>query len=36
LWRAAVFTQLVSVRNKVLVPPDRLRARLFGRDLTKF
>jgi NADH dehydrogenase FAD-containing subunit len=36
LWRSAVFTQLVSPRNKVLVPLDRLRAYVFGRDLSKF
>jgi len=36
LWRAATWTQLVSVRNKLLVPLDRMRARLFGRDLSKF
>jgi len=36
LWRSAVFTQLVSPRNKLLVPLDRLRAYVFGRDLSKF
>jgi NADH:ubiquinone reductase (non-electrogenic) len=36
LWRAAIFTQLVSVKNKILVPLDRLRAFVFGRDLSKF
>ena len=36
LWRSAVFTQLVSPKNKVLVPLDRLRAYVFGRDLSKF
>jgi NADH:ubiquinone reductase (non-electrogenic) len=36
VWRSAVFTQLVSPNNKVLVPLDRLRAYVFGRDLSKF
>jgi hypothetical protein len=35
-WRSAVFTHLVSPKNKVMVPLDRLRASVFGRDLTKF
>jgi NADH:ubiquinone reductase (non-electrogenic) len=35
-WRGAIWTQLVSARNKILVPVDRMRARLFGRDLNKF
>jgi len=36
LWRSAIFTQLVSLKNKVLVPLSRLQAWLFGRDLSKF
>ena len=36
MWRTSVFSQLVSARNKVLVPLDRLRAKVFGRDLSKF
>jgi NADH dehydrogenase FAD-containing subunit len=36
LWRSAVFTQLVGTRNKALVPLDRLRAYVFGRDLGTF
>jgi NADH dehydrogenase FAD-containing subunit len=36
LWRSAVFTRLVSPKNKILVPMDRLRAFVFGRDLSKF
>jgi NADH dehydrogenase FAD-containing subunit len=36
LWRSAAFTRLLSAKNKVLVPLDRLRAYTFGRDLTKF
>jgi NADH:ubiquinone reductase (non-electrogenic) len=36
LWRSAIFTRLVSAKNKVLVPLDRLRAFVFGRDLSKF
>jgi hypothetical protein len=35
-WRSALFTQVVSPRNKVLIPLDRLRAYVFGRDLSKF
>jgi hypothetical protein len=31
-----VFTHLVSPKNKALVPLDRLRAYVFGRDLSKF
>jgi NADH:ubiquinone reductase (non-electrogenic) len=36
LWRSGVFSQLVSARNKVWVPLDRLRAKVFGRDLSRF
>jgi NADH:ubiquinone reductase (non-electrogenic) len=36
LWRSAIFTQLVSVKNKVLVPLSRLRTAVFGRDMSKF
>lgn len=36
LWRSALFTNLVSVKNKVLVPLSRLQSMLFGRDLSKF
>jgi len=36
LWRSAIFTQLVSPKNKVLVPLDRMRAAIFGRELSKF
>jgi NADH:ubiquinone reductase (non-electrogenic) len=36
LWRSAIFTQLVSPKNKLLVPLDRFRALVFGRDLGKF
>ena len=34
-WRGAIWTDLVSTRNRVLVPLDRLRAWVFGRDLSK-
>ncbi len=34
-WRAATWTQLVSLRSKVLVPLDRLRAFAFGRDISR-
>jgi NADH:ubiquinone reductase (non-electrogenic) len=36
LWRSAIFTDLVSVRNKILVPLSRLRTAVFGRDMGKF
>jgi len=36
LWRSVIFTHLVSTKNKVLVPLDWLRTRIFGRDLSKF
>jgi NADH:ubiquinone reductase (non-electrogenic) len=36
MWRSAMFTQLVSPKNKILVPLDRLRAAVFGRELSKF
>jgi NADH:ubiquinone reductase (non-electrogenic) len=36
MWRSAIFTSLVSVKNKVLVPLSRLQSALFGRDLSKF
>jgi NADH:ubiquinone reductase (non-electrogenic) len=35
-WRGAIWTGLVSWKNKLLVPLDRLRAFAFGRDLSKF
>lgn len=34
-WRAAIWTQLVSWRSKVLVPLDRFRAYVFGRDISR-
>lgn len=34
-WRAATWTQLVSLRSKVLVPLDRFRAFVFGRDISR-
>ncbi len=36
LWRSAIFTDLVSLKNKVMVPVSRLLAVIFGRDLTRF
>ncbi|MBY0233252.1 MAG: FAD-dependent oxidoreductase [Gemmataceae bacterium] len=36
LWRSAIFTDLVSLKNKVLVPLSRLMAAIFGRDLSRF
>lgn len=36
LWRSAMLTGLVSVKNKILVPLDRFRAAVFGRELSKF
>ena len=35
-WRSAYLTRLVSMKNKVLVLFDWLKARMFGRDLSKF
>ena len=34
-WRAATWTQLVSLRSKLLVPADRLRAFVFGREISR-
>jgi NADH:ubiquinone reductase (non-electrogenic) len=34
-WRAATWTQLVSWRSRILVPLDRLRALVFGRDISR-
>jgi NADH:ubiquinone reductase (non-electrogenic) len=36
MWRSVYLTKLVSLRNKVLVLFDWLKARLFGRDLSQF
>lgn len=36
MWRSAIFTDLVSLKNKVLVPISRLLTFFFGRDLSKF
>jgi NADH dehydrogenase FAD-containing subunit len=36
LWRSTIFSHLVSPRNKILVLVDRMRARIFGRDMSKF
>jgi NADH:ubiquinone reductase (non-electrogenic) len=35
-WRSAYLTRLVSLKNKLLVLFDWIKARLFGRDLSKF
>jgi NADH:ubiquinone reductase (non-electrogenic) len=34
-WQAATWTHLMSPRNKILVPLDRLRAAIFGRELSR-
>jgi NADH:ubiquinone reductase (non-electrogenic) len=34
-WRATIWTELVSTRSRIMVPLDRLRAFVFGRDLSK-
>ncbi len=34
-WKGAIWTTLVSRRNKILVPLDRMRAAIFGRELSK-
>jgi NADH:ubiquinone reductase (non-electrogenic) len=36
VWRSAYLTKLVSIKNKILVPFDWLKAIIFGRDVTKF
>jgi NADH:ubiquinone reductase (non-electrogenic) len=35
-WRSAYLTRLVSLKNKVLVLFDWLKARIFGRDVSEF
>lgn len=35
-WRAAYLTKLVSVKNKLQVLFDWIRARIFGRDISRF
>ena len=35
-WRSAYFTKLVSMKNKMLVLFDWLKAFLFGRDISRF
>lgn len=34
-WRIATWSQLVSFRSRVVVPLDRFRAFLFGRDISR-
>jgi NADH:ubiquinone reductase (non-electrogenic) len=34
-WQGAIWGNLVSRRNKILVPLDRLRAAVFGRELSR-
>ncbi len=35
-WRSVYLTKLVSLSNKIKVLFDWLKARLFGRDLSRF
>ncbi len=35
-WRSAYFTKLVSMRNRLLVLFDWVKAEVFGRDLSRF
>lgn len=35
-WRSAYLTKIVSVRNKVSIVFDWIRARIFGRDISQF
>eukprot|EP01097_Dermamoeba_algensis_P003664 TRINITY_DN251_c0_g1_i2.p1 TRINITY_DN251_c0_g1~~TRINITY_DN251_c0_g1_i2.p1 ORF type:complete len:284 (-),score=69.92 TRINITY_DN251_c0_g1_i2:864-1715(-) len=36
LWNAAYITQLVSVRNKIMIPLYWFKSYVFGRDLSRF
>jgi len=36
LWRSTMFSHLVSWRNRILVPLDKLRSTIFGRELSRF
>jgi len=36
LWRSAYLSRIVSVKNKVLVMFDWIKAKLFGRDISQF
>lgn len=36
LWRSTMFTHLLSWRNKILVPLDKLKSIIFGRELSRF
>ena len=35
-WRSAYLTKLVSLKNKILVLQDWLKAAIFGRDISRF
>lgn len=35
-WRVTVWSDLLSWKSRLLIPLDRLRAKLFGRDLSRF
>ncbi len=35
-WRSAYLTRIVSLRNKILVMFDWLKAKVFGRDMSQF
>jgi NADH dehydrogenase FAD-containing subunit len=36
LWRAAYWTEQVSIVNKILIPMYWFKAFLFGRDISRF
>ena len=35
-WRVTIWSDLLSWKSRLLIPLDRLRAKLFGRDLSRF
>ncbi|MEO8169152.1 MAG: hypothetical protein ABI623_12945, partial [bacterium] len=35
-WRSAYLSRIVSLKNKVLVLFDWLKAKIFGRDISQF
>lgn len=35
-WRSAYISKMVSIKNKVAVLMDWIKARLFGRDISQF
>jgi NADH:ubiquinone reductase (non-electrogenic) len=35
-WRSAYLTRIVSLKNKIMVMFDWVKARIFGRDISQF